>query len=186
MTMGLPTREEADKILREYVSEAYQVLHSEMVAAAMEFYGEKFGEDKDLWYTTGLLHDLDYGKFPTEHPDKSLVWFKEWGYPEGLIDAVDAHGLRTPRVDPKTRMAKALIAIDELSGIIYAYFIMRPTGFEGMEAKSVIKKFKDRAFAAKISREEVTYGVELLGIDFKEHVQNMINVFSKMSQIKKV
>jgi len=183
---GLPSREDAQKVLEEHVKDAYQILHSKMVANAMEFYAGKYDGDKGLWYITGLLHDIDYFEFPKEHPDRSLVWFKEWGYPQALIDAVEAHGLKEPRHDPKDILSKALIAVDELSGLIYAYFLMRPNGFDGMEAKSVIKRFKDKAFAAKISREEVKYGVDLLGIDFTEHVQNMINVFTSMPEIKKV
>lgn len=185
-TGKLPTREEAMVTLEEHVNDPYQLLHAKMVAKAMEMYANKFNEDVDLWYITGLLHDVDYFEFPEKHPDESLVWFKSWGYPEELIDAVKAHGLKEPRIDPTTRLAKTLIAVDELSGLIYAYFLMRPTGFDGMEAKSILKKFKDKAFAAKISREEVSYGVELLGIDFSEHVQNMINVFATMPEIKKV
>jgi predicted hydrolase (HD superfamily) len=182
--MALPTRDQAQQILTEHVKDAYQVLHAQMIANAMEFYGNKFGEDKDLWFITGLLHDVDYFEFPDTHPDKSLEWFKEWGYPVELIDAVNAHGLKQPRLEPKTRLAKALIAIDELAGLIYAYSLMRPTGFEGMEAKSILKKFKDHNFAAKISREEVQYGVDLFGVDFAELVQDMIGVFQKMGVTK--
>lgn len=184
---GLPTREEAQKLLSEHVKEEYQILHSHMVARAMELYAKQYGQNEDLWYITGLLHDLDYFEFPDEHPNESLKWFAEWHYPESLIHAVAAHAHSSGRTEsaPKTQIDFALIACDELSGLLYAYSLMRPTGFEGMEAKSVMKKFKDKAFAAKIDREEIKMGVEGLGADLKEHIQKLIEVFAGMEQLQK-
>jgi len=173
--MALPTRETAEKLLTEHVQEPYQILHAHMVAKGMEGYAEKLGEDKDLWYITGLLHDLDYYEFPESHPAESLKWFATWGYPEELIHAIAAHGMDLPRIEPKTQLAKTLVATDELCGLIYAYSLMRPTGMIGMEAKSVVKKFKDKAFAAKISREEILYGTDQMGIDLKEHITNLLS-----------
>jgi len=177
--MALPTREEAETILKSHVTEEYLLLHSHMVAKGMEGYAIKFGEDKmgnsDLWYITGLLHDIDYQEFPALHPAESVKWFAEWGYPQELIDAVEAHGMYEPRVLAKTQLGKTLIATDEVCGLIYAYSLMRPTGMQGMEAKSVVKKFKDKSFAAKISREEIQYGVDLMGIDLKEHITNLLS-----------
>lgn len=174
MEVTLPTREAARILLNEYVKEPYQILHAEMVAKALEAYAKKYNEDQELWYITGLLHDLDYYQHPKEHPKKSLSWFSEWGYPEELIHAVAAHSPELPRITPNSMLAKALIASDELCGLIYAYSLMRPTGMDGMEAKSVLKKFKDKAFAAKIDRSEISHGVELMGIDLKEHIENLI------------
>ena len=171
----LPTREEAEELLKKYIQDDYLILHSHMVAKGVEAYAEKFNGNKELWYITGLLHDLDYYQFPSEHPLKSLEWFKEWGYPEELIHAIAAHGTREPRVEPQTDLAKVLIAVDEMMGILYAYSLMRPSGFDGMEAKSAIKKFKDKAFAAKIDRSEIMYGVDILGVDLKEHIELLIN-----------
>jgi lysyl-tRNA synthetase class 2 len=177
---GLPSKEEALKLLEEHVKDDYQKLHAKMVAESMKMYANKFSANEDLWYITGLLHDLDYHKFPDEHPKESLKWFSEWGYPQELIQAVSAHAMGSGRTEtqPKTQLDFALIACDELSGLLYAYSLMRPTGFEGMEAKSVMKKFKDKAFAAKIDREEIKMGVEGLGIDLKEHIENLIQVFN--------
>lgn len=178
ITMSLPTREKALELLNEYVKEPYQVLHAKMVADALARYATIYNEDTELWYITGLLHDLDYFKHPDVHPAKSLEWFRDWGYPEELIHAVAAHGIDLPRIKPDTNLAKALIATDELCGLIYANSLMRPTGMVGMEAKSVMKKFKDKAFAAKIDREEIRYGVDLLGIDLKEHIANVLKFLS--------
>ncbi len=184
---GLPTRDEAHVLLEKHVKEDYQKLHAQMVARAMEAYASEYKVNKDLWYITGLLHDLDYYEHPEEHPNESLSWFKEWGYPTSLIQAIGAHAHASGRTDiaPKAHLDFALIACDELSGLLYAYSLMRPTGFEGMEAKSVMKKFKDRAFAAKIDREEIKMGVDGLGVELKEHIQKLIDVFSQMPELKK-
>lgn len=184
--MNLLTRDEALKILEEHVKEPYQILHAKMVAAGMKAYAKEFGENQDLYYLTGLLHDLDYHEFPDEHPRKSLEWFKEWGYPTELIDAVSAHAFGSKRTDtpPKTKLDFTLVATDEMSGLLYAYSLMRPTKFEGMEAKSAVKKFKDKAFAAKIDRAEIQLGVEGLGIELKDHIQRLIDVFKTMEELK--
>ncbi len=184
---GLPTRQKAQELLEEHVKEPYQRLHVKMVASAMELYAKEYNQNEDLWYITGLLHDLDYDKFPDEHPNESLKWFREWKYPSELIDAISAHAFGSKRTTtpPKTQLDFALIACDELSGLLYAYSLMRPTGFDGMEAKSVMKKFKDKAFAAKIDRDEIMMGVTGLGLDLKEHMQKLIGVFGQMEELKK-
>lgn len=174
------TREEAHKLLNGHVKDDYQRLHSLMVANAMESYAQKFKENVDLWYVTGLLHDLDYFEFPAEHPKKEVEWFKEWGYPEGLIQAAAAHGWDRTGIQPISKLDYTLIACDELSGLLYAYSLMRPTGFTGMEAKSAIKKFNNKAFAAKVNREEIMKGVTGLQVDLKEHIAFLIETFSKM------
>jgi len=174
---GLPTREKNGEILREYVKDEYLIKHSYMVAKGLESYAVKYNENKDLWYITGLLHDLDYYQYPTRHPAKSLEWFNQWGYPEELIHAISAHGMTEPRVKPKTNLAKVLIAVDELTGLLYAYSLMRPTGFVGMEAKSVIKKLKDRAFAAKIDREEIIYGINEINVGLEEHINYLLKLY---------
>ena len=175
--MSLPTREEAEELLEEHVLDAYQRHHSRMVAKAMEAYAVKLQENVDLWFVTGLLHDLDYYKFPNKHPSKSLEWFRKWGYPEELVLAVESHAFRRTGIKPTTMLGKALIACDEMSGLLYAYSLMRPTGFEGMEVKSVKKKFKDKGFAAKIDRNDIAYGIEELGVSFEEHVALLISIF---------
>lgn len=184
---SLPTRAQAHKLLEQYVQEPYQRLHATMVAQAMELYAKEYGEDEDLWYITGLLHDLDYDKHPDDHPNESLAWFEEWEYPQELIDAISAHAYGSKRTDtpPQTKIDYALIACDELSGLLYAYSLMRPTGFDGMKAKSVKKKFKDKNFAAKIDREEIMMGVEGLGVELGDHMTKLIGVFNEMDELKK-
>jgi putative nucleotidyltransferase with HDIG domain len=167
-----PTRDEAWQLVEEWIENDSLRKHLLGVEAAMRAYARKWGEDEELYAVTGLLHDLDYERYPdldSGHPRKALELFEERGYPQELIDAVAGHAtfLGVPR---ETRMAKTLFAVDELSGFIAACALVRPTGIEGMKPKSVKKKLKQPSFAAGVNREEVREGAEELGVDFDEHV----------------
>jgi lysyl-tRNA synthetase class 2 len=172
----LISREEGLELLNKHVADDYQIMHSKMVAKVLEKYAEKYGADEDLWYLTGLLHDLDYFEYPEQHPEVALKWFEERNFPKELIHAVAAHAHTKTNEEPKTKLASCLLATDELCGFIWAYSLMRPNGFEGMEASSVLKKFKDKGFAAKIDREEIQTGVNYFGVDFKEHIDFVISI----------
>lgn len=178
---GLPSREEAKELLEKHVKDEYQKMHAQMIATGLEAYAHELGENADLWYITGLLHDLDYFETPDEHPTRAVEMFRERGYPEALVHAIEAHYWKKTNVMPATKLAAALIAVDELAGFLYAYSLMRPEGWEGMKASSVKKKFKEKTFAAKIDREDIMFGIENFGVDFSEHVAKMIEIFSKMS-----
>jgi len=146
------------------------------VEAAMVGYARKFGEDEELWAATGILHDLDYEKYPdleTGHPRYALKELEERGYPQEMIDAVAGHAtfMGVPR---ETLLAKTLFAVDELSGFIGAVALVRPQGIHGMTPKSVKKKLKTPAFAAAVNRDEVREGAEELGVDFDEHLRTVI------------
>jgi predicted hydrolase (HD superfamily) len=177
--MNLPTREEAKKLLEEHVKDEYQRYHAEMVAVAMDGYAKLFNEDSDLWYITGLLHDIDFDEYPNEHPHKSLEWFKEWGYPEEIIHAVEAHtyGYKDNKILPQTKLASALIACDEISGIFFAYRKVNPIPYGEMKVSSIKKRLAEKAFAAKISRESIYLGCETLGVPLDEHIANLINFY---------
>jgi len=179
---GLPSRKEAMALLKKHVKDKYQVEHAKTVAYVMEKYAEKLKENKQLWYVTGLLHDLDYQEHPNEHPFKEIEWFKKKKYPDELVHAVEAHCYLETGVKPQTKLAFGLLAVDELTGIMYAYSLMRPDGFKGMKVKSFKKKFKDMKFAAKVSREEINYGIEKFGIEFNEHVEFVIKVLEEMNK----
>jgi len=179
------TREEAEELLKEHVADEYQLLHAKMVAKAMEGYAEEFKEDMDLWYITGLLHDLDYFEYPDEHPNKSLIWLTDLGYPQEVVDAVAAHAHSLTGVEPASKLSAYLLAVDELAGFLYAYSLMRPDGFEGMKSSSAKKKFKDKSFAAKVDRDEIRYGIEKAGVDFDAHVDFLIAVYNQMQELKK-
>lgn len=178
------SREEALEKLKNHVKDEYQILHAKMVAAGLEAYAKKLGEDPDLWYLTGLLHDIDYFEHPEEHPKVGLEWLKEWGLPEALIHAVEAHAHQRTGVEPKTKLASALIAVDELSGFLYAYSLMRPEKWEGMKASSAKKKFKDKAFARKVDRDDIKYGMEKFKVEFNDHTNFLIQVFSQLEDLK--
>ena len=182
---GLPTREEAMELLKKHVKDDYQLLHSKMVAHILEKYAEKLKQNKELWYITGLLHDLDFFEHPEEHPFHELDFFKEKNFPEALIHAVAAHYYKKTSIMPKTKLAEALLAVDELSGLLYAYSKMRPEGFVGMKASSFKKKFNEKSFAAKVDRDDISLGIEKLGIPFDEHVDFVIKVLSEMDELKK-
>ena len=178
--MSLPSRTEAQALLESRVGDEYQRLHALMVATAMEGYAPRFGGDPDLWYLTGLLHDIDFGQFPDTHPAESLKWFREWGYPEELIHAVEAHayGYHGYTTLPQTKLAAALLACDEISGIFYAYRKMNPIRYGEMKASSIRKKLKDTAFAAKVDRKVIELGCEHLGVPIDEHIANLIKSFA--------
>jgi putative nucleotidyltransferase with HDIG domain len=171
-----PTRDEAWALVEEWVQSDSLRKHLLGVEVGMRAYARRFGDDEELYGVTGLLHDLDYERYPdleTGHPRKALELFRERGYSEELIEAVAGHAdfLRVPR---KSRMAKTLYAVDELSGFLAACALVRPTGIEGMTPKSVKKKLKQPSFAAGVDREEVRRGAEELGVDFDEHVAFLI------------
>jgi putative nucleotidyltransferase with HDIG domain len=146
------------------------------VEAAMRAYAREYGEDEELWAVTGIVHDLDYERYPdlgTGHPRMAIEELRRLEYPEEVVDAVAGHAsfMGVPR---ETKMAKALYAVDELSGFIGACALVRPTGINGMTPKSVKKKLKTASFAAAVNREEVREGAEELGVDFDEHVARVI------------
>lgn len=180
--MRLPTREEAQKLLETHVGDEYQRYHAQMVARALEGYAHLYGEDAELWYLTGLLHDIDFGEYPDEHPARALVWFREWGYPEELIHAVEAHayGYNNFATLPETKLAAALLACDEISGIFYAYQKLNPIPFGQMKVSSIKKRLKEKAFAAKIERGSIYLGSEKLGIGVDAHVGNLIRFFAAL------
>src|SRR4051812_36866345 len=174
--MPQPTRDEAWELVTEWVQSDSLRKHLLGVEACMVAYARDLGENEELWAATGLLHDLDYERYPdldTGHPRKALELFEEKGYPRDLIDAVAGHAtfLGVPR---ETRMAKTLYAVDELSGFIAACALVRPTGIDGLTPKSVKKKLKQPSFAAGVNRDEVRQGAEELGVDFDEHVAFVI------------
>jgi putative nucleotidyltransferase with HDIG domain len=179
--MAAPTRQEAWDLVCEWTRSDSLRKHMLGVEAAMRAYAREFGEDEELYAVTGLLHDLDYERYPdlgTGHPREALKLFEEKGYPRELIDAVAGHAtfLGVPR---ESRMAKTLYAVDELSGFIAACALVRPTGIEGMAPKSVKKKLKQPSFAAGVNRDEVRDGAEELGVDFDEHVAFLISAMEE-------
>lgn len=174
--MPLPTQTDAQLLLERHVTDDYQRYHARMVAAAVEGYAPLFQGDPHLWFVTGLLHDIDFEQHPDTHPRESLRWFAEWDYPVDLIHAVEAHayGYNGFSTQPRTKLAAALLATDELCGIFYAYRKMNPVRYGEMKASSIKKKIKDTAFAAKVDRTTITTGCAHLGLSVDDHVANVI------------
>jgi putative nucleotidyltransferase with HDIG domain len=170
-----PTREQAWATLTEYTTGVALLRHALAVEASTAFYARKFGEDEELWRVTALLHDFDYEMHPTldEHPQDGAPILREQGYPEEVIVTVLSHAqhLGLPRDTP---LKRALFACDELSGFVHACGLVRPTGLEGLEPKSVRKKLKQPSFAAGVSRDDVYQGAEELGVELDEHIANVV------------
>jgi putative nucleotidyltransferase with HDIG domain len=169
------TRERAWETLTKYTQSDALLRHALGVEACMGFYARRFGEDEELWRVAGLLHDFDYEMHPTldRHPQDGAPILREEGYPEDVIDAVLSHAehLSIPR---DTMLKKTLFACDELSGFVHAVALVRPTGLDGLEPKSVKGKLKQPSFAAGVHRDEVYAGAEGLGLDLDEHIRNVI------------
>ena len=170
-----PSREQAWQTLTAYTKSEALLRHALAVEAATAFYARRFGEDEELWRVAALLHDFDYEIHPTldQHPQDGAPMLREEGYPEVVIDAVLSHAnhLDVPRDTP---LKKSLFACDELSGFVHACGLVRPTGLEGLEPKSVRKKLKQPSFAAGVSRDDVYEGAELLELPLDEHIANVI------------
>jgi putative nucleotidyltransferase with HDIG domain len=176
------TRERAwDTLTRHTKSEAL-LRHAQAVEASVRWYARRAGEDEELWGATALLHDFDYEIHPTldKHPQDGAPILRAEGYPEELIQAVLSHAehLAMPR---DTALRKTLFACDELSGFVHACGLVRPTGLDGLEPKSVRKKLKQPSFAAGVHRDEVYAGAELLGLELDEHIRNVVEALQPIA-----
>jgi len=183
--VAAPTRQEAWELFCEWTESDSLRKHVLGVEAAMRAYARIFEAEEALWAATAILHDLDYERHPdpeTGHPRIALDLFGELDYPAEIIDAVAGHAeyLGVPR---KTRMAKTLFAVDELSGFVCACALVRPTGLQGMTAKSVKKKLKQPSFAAAIDREAMRRGADELGVDFDDHLRTVIAALEQHSDV---
>jgi putative nucleotidyltransferase with HDIG domain len=170
-----PTRERAWETLTRYTKSEALVRHALAVEASMAWYANYFDEDEERWRVVALLHDFDYEMHPTldRHPQDGAPILREEGYPEDVIEAVLSHAehLGLPR---DTQLKRTLFACDELSGFVHACGLVRPTGLDGLEPKSVRKKLKQPSFAAGVHRDEVYAGAEGLGIDLDDHIRNVV------------
>jgi putative nucleotidyltransferase with HDIG domain len=177
-----PTRAQAWETLTRYTKSEALLRHALAVEASMGWYARHFGEDEEHWRGVALLHDFDYEIHPTldKHPQDGAPILREEGYPEDVIEAVLSHAehLELPR---DTQLKRALFACDELSGFIHACGLVRPTGIDGLEPKSVKKKLKQPSFAAGVHRDEVYAGAEGLGIELDEHIRNVIEAMQPIA-----
>ncbi len=177
------TRVEALAIVREFVKNENLVRHMLAVEAAMAFYARKFGEDEEKWRVTGLLHDYDWEIHPTleKHPQAGIPLLEERRVPEEITRAILSHADHTG-VSRDSVMEKALLACDEITGLIVAAALVRPSKSLGdLKVKSVKKKWKDKSFAAGVNRDEVTHAVEDFGVELWEHVGNVIEAMKTIA-----
>lgn len=174
-------RTDSEKLLEEYIENENLRHHCRMVAKAVEAYARELDKsDKEIeqWWTAGLLHDLDWEKFPEEHPNKAVnEILPEKGYGDIVIKAIEAHAPERTGRNPDTEIERYLFACDELSGFMNAVSLMRPNGFQDMRVKSVTKKLKDKRFAENVPREDIRKGAELIGKPLKDHISFLIDVF---------
>jgi putative nucleotidyltransferase with HDIG domain len=176
-----PSREDALAIVHEYTASDSLRKHMLAVEAAMRAYAGRFGEDQDRWGITGLVHDFDYERFPNdahsptdEHPAEGVRILRSRGFPEDILEAILGHA-NYSGVPRTSQMAKTLYAVDELTGLITATALVRPNrSVMEVEAKSVRKKMKDKAFARGVNREDVLEGAADLGVDLDEHIAFVI------------
>lgn len=183
-----PTREEALGLVHEYTESESLRRHMYAVEAAMRRYARELGEDEELWGVTGLIHDFDYERWPNdahapdaEHPSRGASILRERDWPEEIRHAVMAHADYTG-VEPETKMARTLRAVDELTGFVMACALIRPTGISDLAPKSVKKKLKDKRFAAAVSREDMRRDWDALGVDHTEHIERVIEAMRGISE----
>ena len=183
---SLPSRADALALLHEYTASDSLRKHMLAVEAAMRAYAAHFGEDADRWGLAGLIHDFDYERYPNAehsptdgHPSWGVRLLRERGWPEDVLTAILGHGNYTG-VPRESRMAKTLFAVDELTGLITATALVRPSkSLHEVDAKSVRKKMKDKAFARGVSREDVASGAQELGVDLDEHIQFVVDAMRR-------
>ena len=187
--VSLPSRSDALALLHEYTASDSLRKHMLAVEAAMRAYAERFGEDPDLWGLAGLMHDFDYERFPNEahspteeHPAYGVRVLREHGFPEAVLQAVLGHATYTG-VARETLMAKTLFAVDELTGLITATALVKPSkSVHEVDARSVRKKMKDKAFARGVNRDDVVRGAQELGVDLDEHIQFVIDAMRRSAE----
>ncbi|MCR5439057.1 MAG: HDIG domain-containing protein [Selenomonas sp.] len=171
------TLAKAKEILAKHTTEAHLFTHAAAVSAAMGAMADHFGADKEYWEAVGYLHDVDYEEFPDEHCHHVRELLAPEGVEEEVIQTIISHGwgITTDEKEPVTDIEKSLYTVDELTGIVQAYALMRPEKMDGMELESFKKKFKDKKFAAKCSRDTIKKGMEMLGMEPSEVMQCCID-----------
>lgn len=176
MSSKVPTREEAYQLLTEYNKSDNLIKHALAVEGVMRYMARKWGEDEEKWGVIGLVHDLDYEKFPEEHCQKSEEILKEKGWPEQYIRAVVSHGWGLcSNVEPQTALEKVLYAIDELTGLVVTTALVRPSkSIMDVQVKSVKKKWKDKRFAAGVNRSVIEQGAQRLGMEITDLIADTI------------
>jgi len=182
--MSWPKREEALGLLKQFTSNKNLIKHALATEAAMRAYAERFNQDPEEWGVTGLLHDFDYEKYPSsqDHPFKGVKILEEKGYAKEMIQAILAHADHTG-VLRETLLEKTLYAVDELTGLIVAVSLVRPSKkISEVKVKSIMKKWKDKAFARGVNREDIEKGAQDMGMQLNEHIECVLQAMKNISE----
>jgi putative nucleotidyltransferase with HDIG domain len=176
----IPTRNEAWQLVCEYTQSESLRRHMLSVEAAMRAYALRFGEDAELWGVVGLLHDFDYERYPDVsaegHPSRGAKILADQGVDQVVVRAILAHAPEVTGAEPQSSMEKALVAVDELTGFLIAVTLVRPSkSILDVEVRSVKKKWKDKAFAAPVNRQEIEHGATQLGVSLDQHIQIVLD-----------
>ena len=184
METHVPTHEEALALLREYSESGGLIKHALAVEAVMRYWARKKGEDEEKWGVIGLIHDLDYERFPEEHCQKTEEILRERGWPDEYIRAAVSHGWgKRNDVEPQTELEKVLFTVDELTGLVATTALVRPSkSVMDVKVKSVRKKWKDKAFAAGVDRSVIQQGAEMLGIELGELITDVIMAMREVAE----
>ncbi|MEO5510965.1 MAG: HD domain-containing protein [Longimicrobiales bacterium] len=175
------SHEEAVRLLREWVENEGLRNHMRCVEVSMRAYARRFGEDEEKWGLAGLMHDLDWERYPDEHPLRAVEELRGRGVGEDVLHAILAHRADFTSTEPESQLDKTLLACDEITGLVTATALVRPSGISDLTPKSVKKKMKDPAFARGVDREEVRHAVELLGVDLDQHIQTVIDAMREIA-----
>ncbi len=174
-------RQQVWEVLNQHVTSEVLLKHCLAVEIAMKAYAVKYNEDRDYWGAVGLLHDIDFEKYPAEHPDHAREILSAHGYDEEFITNVESHA--RDWCGERTILQKTLLAVDELTGFIIACALVRPDkNLDNLEVKSVVKKMKDKAFARAVNRDTILSSAQEMGIDIKEHIQFVIKALAEAAE----
>src|SRR6266436_8040089 len=184
----IPTREEAWKLVTEYTASDSLRRHMLAVEAALRAYANRFSEDSEVWGVVGLLHDFDYERYPdisaNGHPSIGATLLRERGVDEEIVQAILSHAPEVIGRQPESKLEKSLYAVDELTGFIVAVALVRPSKLlADVELKSVKKKWKDKAFAAPVDRDEIAHAADELGVPLDEHIQLVLDAMKENAEV---
>ncbi|MDI9432555.1 MAG: HDIG domain-containing protein [Planctomycetota bacterium] len=184
MAEQVPTRDAALGLLRQYNQNEALIKHALSVEAVMRYWARKMGQDEEMWGLIGLVHDLDYEQFPEQHCHKSAEILREQGWPEAYIRAVLSHGWGIcTDVEPQSELEKVLYAMDELTGLVAATALVRPSkSVMDVTAKSVRKKWKERSFAAGVNRDVIAKGAAMLGVELMALIEDAIVAMQEVAE----
>ena len=177
------TRQQAYEKLQEMIKNKNLIKHCLAVEAAMLSYADYFDindeKEREKWAVAGILHDADWEKYPEKHPQVIVDWLKEQDAPEDIVNAVEAHGFEFG-VEPKTLMAKVLRTVDELTGLIVAVALVKGRNLDNVSVKTVLKKWKDKRFAAGVKREGIEKGAKEIGVPLEKHIEIVLEGMKKI------